>query len=175
MITAYRELLLHWNARVNLTAARTADEIDEHIADCRHLLDHIPPALPLRLVDVGSGGGLPAVLIAIERPLIAVTAIEPTHKKHAFLRTAARSLSLPNLAPLAERWEDHARRDYDLATSRATFDLATWLDIGAQLVHPGGRVLAMEGRDQLAPLPPSVIRHPYAFGAKTRAILVKNT
>lgn len=170
-LVAYRDLLLTWNQRVNLTGARTAAEIDDHIADCLHLVEHLP--VTGRLLDVGSGGGLPAVVIAIARPELEVTAIEPTHKKHAFLRTAARTLALPNLDAIAERWEDHAGRDYDVATSRATFELATWLEIGAGFVRPGGLVLGMEGRDQLAPLPAGVTRHPYEHGGKTRAILVK--
>ena len=166
-MVAYRDLLLRWNQRVNLTAASTAAEIDEHIADCLHLLPHLPRSG--RLLDVGSGGGLPAVVIAIERPGLAITALEPTHKKHAFLRTAARELGLANLDPLAERWEDHAGRDYTAATSRAFIDLARWLEIGARFVAPGGTVLGMEGRDRLDPLPSGVTRHAYG----TRAIINK--
>jgi 16S rRNA (guanine527-N7)-methyltransferase len=164
-LTAYRDLLLRWNERVNLTAARTAEEVDAHVADCLRLLPHLPARG--RLIDVGAGGGLPAVVIAIERPELAVTALEPTHKKHAFLRTAARELGLANLDPRAERWEDHAEREYDAATSRATFAIDRWLEIGATLVRAGGVVLGMEGSDRLDPLPPAVTRHPY----DARAIL----
>ena len=166
-LVAYRDLLLRWNERVNLTAARTAAEVDEHVADCLRLLPHLPERG--RLIDVGAGGGLPAVVIAIERPELAVTALEPTHKKHAFLRTAARELGLANLDAHAERWEDHAGRDYDAATSRATFAIDRWLDIGATFVRPGGVVLGMEGSERLSPRPPGVTRHPY----DTRAILVR--
>jgi 16S rRNA (guanine527-N7)-methyltransferase len=158
-LVAYRDLLLKWNQRVNLTAASTAAEIDEHIADCLHLLPHLPTSG--RVLDVGSGGGLPAVVIAIERPELAITALEPTHKKHAFLRTAARELHLANLDPRAERWEDHTDRDYAAAMSRAFIDLASWLHIGARFVAPGGVVLGMEGRDRLEPLPTRTTRHPY--------------
>jgi len=169
-LVAYRELLLKWNQRVNLTAASTAEEIDEHVADCLHLVARVP-AGPQRLIDVGAGGGLPAVIIAIVRPDVGVTAVEPTHKKHAFLRTAARELALPNLDARAERWEDHAARNYDVATSRATFEIGMWLEIGATLVHPGGVVLGMEGKEQLAPLPSGTVRLPYEHRGKTRAIL----
>jgi 16S rRNA (guanine527-N7)-methyltransferase len=166
----FRDLLLRWNQRVNLTAASTAAELDEHIADCRHLVPYVPERG--RLVDVGSGGGLPAIVLAIERPALSVVALEPTHKKHAFLRTAARELALPNLDPHAERWEDHAGRDYDAASSRATFEVTQWLEIGARFVRPGGSVLAMEGREQ-AELPAGVQRRPYELAGKTRAILIK--
>jgi 16S rRNA (guanine527-N7)-methyltransferase len=164
-LAAYRDLMLRWNQRVNLTAARTAEEIDEHVADCLHLLPHLPEQG--RLIDVGAGGGLPAVVIAISRPALEVTALEPTHKKHAFLRTAARELGLANLDARAERWEDHAGRDYDAATSRATLAIERWLEIGVGLVRAGGVVLGMEGRDKLEPLPPGVTRHAYG----SRAIL----
>jgi 16S rRNA (guanine527-N7)-methyltransferase len=166
----YRDLLLRWNQRVNLTAASSPAEVDEHIADCLHLVEHVPEAGTL--LDVGSGGGLPAIVIAVARPGVSVTALEPTHKKHAFLRTAARELGLRNFEARAERWEDHPGRGYDVATSRATLDLVTWLGIGARFVRPGGRVLGMEGRDQIA-LGPGMTRHPYEIGGKTRAIVIK--
>lgn len=172
MLANYRGLLLKWNARVNLTGATTTDLVDEHIADCLHVVDHLPERG--RIIDVGSGGGLPSVVIAISRPELVVTALEPVHKKHAFLRTAVRELGLRNLIPLAERWEDHASRDYDVATSRATFDVDRWLQIGAQLIRPGGFVLAMEGKDLLDPLPDGVSRHAYSLGSKTRAILIRS-
>lgn len=161
--------LLRWNERINLTAARTLDDALQHIDDSRALLPHIP-STTTRLIDVGSGGGLPAAVIALLRPGITVTALEPTHKKHAFLLHIRRLLA-PNLVPLAERVEQHAIHDYDVATSRATFPLADWLELGFTLVHPGGLVLGMEGADPLA-LPPDAIRHPYSLHDRTRAIIV---
>jgi 16S rRNA (guanine527-N7)-methyltransferase len=167
----FRDLLLKWNQRINLTAASTPSEIEEHIADCLALVPHVPDVG--RLLDVGSGGGLPAIVIAIAKPDLAVVALEPTAKKHAFLRTAARELGLPRFDPRAERWEDHGIRGYDVATSRATMDLAVWLEVGARFVRPGGVVLGMEGREQIR-LPGSTERRPYAAGDKTRAILIKS-
>ena len=172
ILARYRDLLLAWNARVNLTAARTAAEVDAHVADCMHLVAHVPARGAL--VDVGAGGGLPAVVIAVCRPEVAVTALEPTHKKHAFLRTAARELGLANLDARAERWEEHERHDYDVATSRATVELAEWLAIGAGLVRPGGLVLGMEGKERGA-LPPGATRHPYELDGKVRAIVAMTT
>jgi 16S rRNA G527 N7-methylase RsmG len=92
------------------------------------------------------------------------------HKKHAFLQHVRRTLA-PNLHPIAERVEDHAHHDYDLAVSRATFALLDWLALGRTLVHPGGIVLGMEGADQID-LPPGASRHPYALADRTRAIIV---
>lgn len=170
----YADLLLKWNAKINLTAATTVDDALHHIEDCTAILPYIP-ADARRLVDVGSGGGLPAVIIAAARPEVAVTAVEPTHKKHAFLRTVARELGLANLHPVATRADHVERGAFDVATSRATFELDEWLAIGLTLVRPGGVVLGMEG--QPGALPAGAVRHPYRLGDKTRAIisLVRST
>jgi 16S rRNA (guanine527-N7)-methyltransferase len=160
--------MLRWNARINLTAASTLDEIRQHILDCRALIEHIPLSTQ-RVIDVGSGGGLPAAVIAILRPELAVVALEPTHKKLAFLQQIRRLLA-PNLEPRAERLEQHAGRGYDVATSRATFALAEWLTRGRELVRPGGLVLGMEGVDRVE-LPAGATRHPYAIADRTRAII----
>lgn len=161
--------LLRWNERINLTAARTRDDARRHIDDSRALVAHVPAGTK-RLIDVGSGGGFPAAVIAILRPEIAVTALEPVNKKHAFLLHVRRLLA-PNLDPRAERVEQHATHDYDVATSRATFALAEWLKIGATLVRPGGLVLGMEAVEQVE-LPPGATRHPYDADDRTRAIIV---
>src|SRR3954462_15569496 len=89
-LRAFNALFLKWNKNINLSAARTAAEIDDHIDDSLALLEHL--GAPARLLDVGSGGGFPAVTLASGRPDIDLTAREPVHKKHAFLRTAAREL-----------------------------------------------------------------------------------
>lgn len=167
-LVGFAEELLRWKAKINLTAARTLEDVVQHVVDSSALVPLVP-ATTRRVIDVGSGGGLPCVVLAILRPEISVTALEPVHKKHAFL-SHARRLFCPNLTPLAERVEQHAGRDYDVATSRATFAITEWLAIGRTLVRPGGIVLGMEGSDQ-AELPPGATRHPYPVAGKTRAIL----
>ena len=124
----------------------------------------------MRVLDVGTGGGLPAVIVAICLPDALVTALEPVRKKHAFLRTTARELSLSNFEPQAERVGDHLHRDYDAAMSRATFDLREWLLFGLDFVRPGGLVLGFEAAAR-SDLPPDVQRHPYRLGSKSRAIV----
>jgi 16S rRNA (guanine527-N7)-methyltransferase len=168
-LVRYIELLLRWNARINLTAARNQDDAAQHVLDCLGVVPHLPPG-PARLVDVGSGGGLPAVIIAIMRPDLDVTAVEPTHKKHAFLRTAARELQLANLSAIAQRLDDLPDTSWDIASSRATFALADWLTAGLRLVVPGGLVLGLEGADQ-TDLPADAVRHPYPLADRTRAII----
>jgi 16S rRNA (guanine527-N7)-methyltransferase len=165
----FRDLFLQWNRRINLSSARSAEEVEAHIRDSLHALPHLRSSP--RVIDVGSGGGFPVVVAAICLPASSFTALEPIHKKHAFLRTAARDLELANLDPLSMRVEDHAIHDYDAATSRATFDLREWLLLGAQLVHPGGIVLGFEAtlRDDL---PRPFERYPYSLDGKQRSIII---
>ena len=168
-LEAFLELFARWNARINLSAARHPEAIAAHLADSLYITPHLAGASAV--LDVGSGGGLPVVVAAIRWPELRFTALEPVHKKHAFLRTAARELGLTNLDAQAVRLEDHPRHDYDVAMSRATFDLVEWIALGLARVRPGGRVLAMEGlrRDDLAA---TWERHEYAFEGKQRAIIV---
>ena len=169
-LVTYVESFARWNQRINLSAARTVEDIADHVVDCLALLPHI--ARDARVVDVGSGGGLPGVVLAAARPDLAVTCVEPIHKKAAFIRQAGRDIGL-SLTVLTSR-ADSLLRAYDVAVSRATFDLRLWLDLGARLVHPGGRVLAMEGLEQFD-LPPDASRHPYTHRNRTRAIIVLDT
>lgn len=170
----YLALLNRWSASVNLVGTRDPDEIARfHLADSLALVPHLGAAR--RVIDVGSGAGLPGAALAIARPDLEITALEPVHKKHAFLAAVRRELGLAGFTPLAERDEQIRAtpgfRPYDLAVSRATWAVPEWLSRGALLVHPGGRVLAMEGRDQ-HDLPPGAARHPYELGDRTRAVVV---
>lgn len=164
----FSTLFLKWNKSINLSAARNASDLDEHINDCLYLVQRLNGLA--RVLDVGSGGGLPVVVAAIARPEIQFTAIEPVHKKHAFLRTAIRELELTNLDALAVRIEGHASRNYDAASSRATFDLREWLEMGLKYVRPGGTVFGFEGV-QREDLPAGVERFPYDLEGKSRAIV----
>ncbi len=145
----YLDLLLTANQRTNLTRItdRAAAEV-LHVGDALTLLPHLPKA-PHRLADVGSGGGVPGIVLAIVRPESHVTLIESTHKKADFLRGAAAELGLKNLDVQAVRAEDAGRgamrESFDVAAARAvaTLDwLAEWL---LPLVAKGGVVLAMKG------------------------------
>jgi 16S rRNA (guanine527-N7)-methyltransferase len=173
----FRLLFHKWNQRINLSAARTEPELLEHVIDSLHVIPHLrgvaprETGAPAAVLDVGAGGGLPAVVAAICLPHAQVTALEPVHKKHAFLRTAARELSLPNLDARAERLEDHPAHDYDAVMSRATFDLREWLLLGLARARIGGVVLGFEAIPR-SDLPPGSVRHPYALDTKSRAIIV---
>jgi 16S rRNA (guanine527-N7)-methyltransferase len=150
----FNDLFSKWNASINLSAARSPADVDDHILDSLHLIPHLTDLE--RVIDVGSGGGFPVVIAAICAPAINFTALEPVHKKHAFLRTAARELALVNL---------------EAATSRATFDLPDWFTTGLALVRPGGRVFGFEAIER-TDLPPGTERHPYELEGKTRSIVV---
>lgn len=167
----FTELFQKWNRSINLSAARSEADLLEHVVDSLHVVPHLRGLPALRILDVGAGGGLPAVVAAICLPDAQITALEPVHKKHAFLRTAARELALANLEPLAERLDDHALRDYDAAMSRATFDLREWLLLGLAAVRLGGIALGFEAIPR-ADLPPGTQRHSYALDDKSRAIVV---
>jgi 16S rRNA (guanine527-N7)-methyltransferase len=176
----YAALFQKWNRRINLSAARSEPELHDHIIDCLHLLPHLrttvlptpvsPDAAAPRILDVGAGGGLPAAVVAVCMPDAHIVALEPVHKKHAFLRTVARELALPNLEALSERLEDHAAGDYSVAMSRATLDLHDWLVAGLERVAPGGVVFGFEAIPR-TDLPPGTQRYPYTHLGKSRAIV----
>jgi 16S rRNA (guanine527-N7)-methyltransferase len=158
-----------WNKSINLSAASSRGELLAHILDSLHVVPRLRAAK--RVLDVGSGGGFPVVIAAICLPETQFVSLEPVHKKHAFLRTAARELVLLNFEAHAERLDDHADADYDAAMSRATFDLREWLELGVKRVVPGGVVLGFEAvrRDDL---PDTVERHAYNIDGKPRTIVV---
>lgn len=175
LILKYLILLNKWSARINLVG--TVDEreiVSRHIVDCLAVLPHIP-AQARRLVDVGSGAGLPGAIIAMFRSELEVTALEPIHKKHAFLNALRRELPLPSFQPRATRMDELIKEPgfhrFDVAVSRATFALPEWLAAARSLVHAAGVIVAMEGSEK-QPLPAQSSRHPYAIDDRTRAIIV---
>jgi 16S rRNA (guanine527-N7)-methyltransferase len=173
LLARFLALLLPWNARINLTGARSAGEIlDRQLADGFALAAHLPDPC-LRLVDVGAGAGFLAVACAILQPSVRTTLLEPNGKKHTFLRAVARELPLPQLDPRRERLEEHlARPDfapYDVAVSSATWAPAEWLERARPLLAPGGTAIAFATRDaEIA----GAQRIPYRIGDRERALLL---
>ena len=156
-LLAYVALLAKWNRTYNLTAIRDPGKMV-----CQHLLDALAvvPHLPLgRLADVGSGGGLPGVPIAIVQPERRVTLNDSNQKKTAFLRQAAIELELVNAqvhAGRAENWRPLER--FAVVITRGFAELAEFVARCRHLVAPGGVLAAMKGvypRDELARVPPS--------------------
>ena len=152
-LLAYAALMLKWNRIYNLTAVR-----DEISIVQLHLLDSLA-VLPFlkgkSLADIGSGGGLPGIPLAIVRPDLAVTLVESNQKKSAFQRQAAIELGLSNLRPVCMRVEQ-LEGSYDIVTSRAFSDLADFVSLSSHLLAPGGVLAAMKGvypAEEIARLP----------------------
>jgi 16S rRNA (guanine527-N7)-methyltransferase len=139
----FGELLMEWNARINLTGSKTlVGLVDEHLPDAFAVASVLTE--PATVIDVGSGGGLPAVPLAVLRPTLRLTLVEPLAKKAAFLRTAVRELGLGGSVTVeARRVEDLAPASFDVAMSRATFPPPVWVELAQTLVRPGGRVLVL--------------------------------
>lgn len=154
-LLAYLALLDKWNRVYNLTAVRNAERMVSH-----HLLDSLA-AVPFfqgtSVLDVGSGGGLPGIPLAIARPELQVTLIDSIAKKTAFLLQAKAELSLSNLNVVTSRVEDfRPETGFDVVTSRAFSDLKEFVVLTRHLLKPGGRWLAMKGlypHEEIAMLP----------------------
>lgn len=144
-LLAYARLLGKWNRVYNLSAVRDEQSVvSHHLLDSLSVLPHL--ATVASLADVGSGGGLPGIPLAIARPDMAVTLVESNHKKSAFLQQARIELSLANVSVHCERveaWQPETR--FAAVISRAFSDLAEFVRVAGHLVTPGGRMLAMKG------------------------------
>ena len=158
----YLKLLVKWNERINLTGTKDPREIvTRHIVDCLALIPHLPDDATT-LIDVGSGAGLPGVVISLLKPELQVTMVESNRKKCAFLHTVKRECRLDAATVDGRRIED-VQGDgvvFDVAVSRATWSLEQWLERGEVLIRPGGVVLGMEARRQIE-LPETAVRHEY--------------
>jgi len=143
-LLAYLALLGKWNQVYNLTAIREPERmLSHHLLDSLAVLPHIEAD---RLLDVGSGGGLPGIPLAIARPTLQVTLLEASHKKSAFLQQAAIELGLGNVETLHARAQDYRpARAFPRIISRALSDLAEFVRLTEHLLADGGRWLAMKG------------------------------
>ena len=148
-LNSYLDLLFAANERMNLTRIATrADAEILHIGDALTLLPYLPPQAH-RVADVGAGGGVPGMVLAIARPDIRVTLIEATRKKADFLRDAVKTLQLPNVAVIADRAEKiartRARESFDIVVARAVALLPILVEWLLPLAKVGGVVLTMKG------------------------------
>jgi 16S rRNA (guanine527-N7)-methyltransferase len=155
-ISTYIDLLLRWNARINLTAIRGEEEIvtrhfGESLFAARHLFPQatVSQAHATRLIDIGSGAGFPGLPIKIWAPDIQLTLIESNQKKATFLREVARKLTLANINVFAGRAEDYQDPPAEVVTLRAVERFENALPIAASLVAPQGRLALLISRAQL--------------------------
>lgn len=152
----YLALLSKWNAVYNLTAIR-----DPMQMVTQHLLDSLAAAPAFatakNVLDVGAGGGLPGIVLAITRPDMRVSLIDTVHKKTAFLTQVKAELGLSNVTVYTARVEQlEVAKKFDVITSRAFADLSDFVSWSAHLLDEGGRFIAMKGvapDDEVARLP----------------------
>lgn len=156
-LLAFRDLLLKWNKVYNLTALRDPEQaIAHHLLDSLVILPHVGEG---PLLDVGSGGGLPGIPLAIARPALSVSMVDTVQKKATFLRQAAIELGLGNVITHHARVEQMSGQ-YAQISSRAFAELGLFIELTRHLLVPGGRWLAMKGvrpDAEIAALPADVV------------------
>ncbi len=159
LLAEYLDLLLETNEQFNLTAIKDRDHAwRRHIVDSLTLVPFLEPFDPgAAVIDVGSGGGLPGIPLAIARPDLKVTLLEATGKKAKFLERCAKELPLPGVRVLNMRAEDAGqeralREKFDAATCRAVGPMRELLEYTLPLVAIGGLLLAMKGKNVEAEL-----------------------
>jgi len=141
----YLALMFKWNAVYNLTSLRDPMQMVTH-----HLLDSLAAvpafAAAQNVLDVGSGGGLPGIVLAIVRPDMKVSMIDTVHKKTAFLTQVKAELGLANVTVYTARVEQLQVNDkFDVITSRAFADLSDFVNWSSHLLADGGRYIALKG------------------------------
>ncbi|MBN2575373.1 MAG: 16S rRNA (guanine(527)-N(7))-methyltransferase RsmG [Deltaproteobacteria bacterium] len=153
----YASKLLEWNRRVNLTGARDLHELlDAHLPDSFALAKLCPARATV--VDVGSGGGLPAIPFAILRPDCHVTLVEPRAKRVAFLNMALRTCDCRLARVVRARAENMPSSGFSVATSRATFGTESWLRIASRLLSTGGMAVVFAARPTVTASAAAVLR-----------------
>ena len=141
----YLSLLNKWNKVYNLTAVRDPLEmVTLHLLDSLSVLPHVNSK---NLLDVGSGGGLPGIVLAICKPELQVTTIDTVQKKAIFMRQVKGELGLTNLTVVHARVESYLPAEkFEAIISRAFSDLALFVDLTKHLLAPTGKWLAMKGQ-----------------------------
>lgn len=160
-ISTYINILLRWNARINLTAIRDPEEIvtrhfGESLFAARHLFPELPSVSSVSSVvkylttvaDLGSGAGFPGVPLKLWAPRIALTLIESNHKKSTFLHEVARALTLTDINIQTARAET-LNQTFDVVTLRAVEHFAAILPTAATRVAPSGRLALLISTNQL--------------------------
>jgi 16S rRNA (guanine527-N7)-methyltransferase len=159
-ISTYIDILLRWNARINLTAIRNQEEIvTRHFGESLFLARHVFPdgsaqaQGSARVLDIGSGAGFPALPLKIHSPQVHLTMIESNHKKATFLREVARALTLTNINVIAKRAESLAANPSfpkaEVVTFRAVEKFDQTLKQAAALLAPHGTLAVLIGASQL--------------------------
>lgn len=152
----YLALIAKWNKVYNLTAVRDpAAMVTQHLLDSLAVLPHLADVS--RIIDIGSGAGLPGIPLAIARPECKMMLLDSIHKKSTFQRQACLELGLANVEVVCERVEHFKPAlGFDVVISRAFADLSEFAKLGAHLLEKGGKLYAMKGiypHEELGKLP----------------------
>jgi len=156
-ISTYIDILIRWNARINLTAIRDPKEIvTRHFGESLFaasrlfpLCSSVPPVVKgIEVADVGSGAGFPGIPIKLWAPQISLTLIESNHKKATFLKELTRALTLTDINIQTARAETIPPASFDIVTLRAVERFETILPVAAGLVASGGRLALLIGSAQ---------------------------
>ncbi len=146
-LARYRDLLIDWNQRINLTAMKSGPEIDRWlIGDSLRMLPAIDQLLErpdAQLIDIGTGAGFPGLALKIARPALRVTLVDSTRKKIDFLRAVIDDLGLSGVEAIHARAEELGhdfvhRERYDIATARAVSSTSALLELCVPLLRVGG-------------------------------------
>jgi 16S rRNA (guanine527-N7)-methyltransferase len=170
VLLAYRNLIAKWNRVYNLTSLRDPAQMLSH-----HIIDSLAAAPPLqrhlvhaglataRVLDVGSGGGLPGVVLATVFESVDVTCVDTVGKKAAFVQQVANELKLPQLHGVHARVEEMKAETFDVITSRAFASLVDFVQLTRVHLKPGGQTggvwMALKGKrpdDEIAALPADI-------------------
>jgi 16S rRNA (guanine527-N7)-methyltransferase len=160
LLDRYLALLAKWNQTYNLTAVREEKRmVSYHLLDSLSLVPHLDGGS--RLLDVGSGGGMPGIPAAIARPDLQVVLLDSNHKKTTFLRQVVVELGLPNVQVMTERVEAYQpEQKFDRITSRAFSELAEFVKLTRHLLADHGQYVAMKGvypYEEIALLPQGTV------------------
>lgn len=155
-LMTYLDLLIKWNAVYNLTSVRNPVEMVK-----QHLLDSLAAAFAFEqaknIIDVGSGGGLPGIVLAIVYPDKKIALIDTVNKKTAFLKQVKAELDLKNVTVYTGRVEDlKVEESFDVITSRAFSELSNFVNWAGHLLSPEGNMIALKGqlpKDEIDLLP----------------------
>jgi 16S rRNA (guanine527-N7)-methyltransferase len=141
----YLALLFKWNAVYNLTSVRDPMQmVTQHLLDSLAVVPAFSDAH--NVLDVGAGGGLPGIVLAIARPRMNVTLIDTVHKKTAFLTQVKAELGLSNVTVVTMRVEQlQVKQLFDVITSRAFADLSDFVNWSGHLLAEGGQFIALKG------------------------------
>lgn len=157
-IDRYAQILATWGIERGLIGPREGDRIwERHIANCLPVTTLIPlddpqlkahDAKKLKVADIGSGAGLPGIVIALARPDLEITLIEPLQRRVDFLNEVIGELELP--IEVVRGKAESVKRSFDIVTARAVAPLPKLLPMSWHLVRQGGAVLAMKGESAQA-------------------------